>query len=431
MARDLHLPVQEFLRTEGIGSAVLLGAAVLALVIANSPASDAFHAFWDTKVTLDLAVVEISKSLHHWVNDGLMALFFFVVGLEIKRELLHGHLSDRRKAALPIFAAVGGMAGPALIYFALNAGGEAVRGWGIPMATDIAFAVGVLGLLGRGLPAQLRVFLLALAIVDDLGAILVIALFYTEQITLGWLGVGALVLGGMVLLRLLGVRSSAAYLVPGFAFWVAILESGIHATIAGVILGLLTPASRDYDTGTALTEGRSLLGRLEQAIGTGDHDETEGTLGQLEALVVETESPLERLERKIHPWTAIVVLPLFALVNAGVAVSPDAMAAALVSPIALGIAGGLLVGKLLGIVGASWLAVRMRVAVLPDGVAWGHIVGVSLLAGIGFTVSLFITELAFADPAMIDAAKLAILVTSAVAGGTGFLVLKRVARPAA
>jgi NhaA family Na+:H+ antiporter len=431
MARDLHLPVQEFLRTEGIGSAVLLGAAVLALVIANSPASDAFHAFWDTKVTLDLAVVEISKSLHHWVNDGLMALFFFVVGLEIKRELLHGHLSDRRKAALPIFAAVGGMAGPALIYFALNAGGEAVRGWGIPMATDIAFAVGVLGLLGRGLPAQLRVFLLALAIVDDLGAILVIAVFYTEQLAPAALGAGALVLGFIALLRALGVRSTLAYVVPGFFFWVAILESGVHATVAGVVLGLLTPAGRDYDGETALTEGRSLLDRLQAAIGRGDHDDAQGTLGQLEELIEGTESPLERLERKLHPWTAFVVLPLFALVNAGVAVSGEALAAALASPIALGIAAGLVLGKLSGIVGASWIAVRTGVAVLPDGVDWRHITGVSLLAGIGFTVSLFITELAFTDAAMIDTAKLAILLTSAVAGAAGFLVLKRVTKGAA
>lgn len=431
MARDVHLPVQAFLRTEGTGSAVLLAAAILALIIANSPASEAFHALWETKVTLDLAVVEISKSLHHWVNEGLMALFFFVVGLEIKRELLYGHLSDRKKAALPAFAALGGMVGPAVIYLALNAGGDAARGWGIPMATDIAFAVGALGLLGASLPAQLRVFLLALAIVDDLGAILVIALFYAEQLAPAALGAGALVLGFILLLRNMGVRSSLAYVLPSFLFWIAILESGVHATLAGVILGLITPATHDYDEKTALTQGRSLLDRLEQAMGTGDHDEVEGTLGQLEELAVGTESPLERLERKLHPWTAFVVLPLFALVNAGVVLSPQAMSGALGSPVALGIAGGLLFGKLVGITGASWLATRTGVAALPDGVGWSHIAGVSMLAGIGFTVSLFITELAFTDPAMLATAKLAILVTSAAAGGIGLLVLKRVVPGAA
>ena len=428
VARSLHLPVQEFIRTEGVGSAVLLVAAVTALVLANSPLGHAFHDLWETKVTLDLAVVAISKSLHHWVNDGLMALFFFVVGLEIKRELTHGHLSDRKMATLPAVAALGGMVGPALIYLAVNAGDEGARGWGIPMATDIAFALGVLGLLGRSIPAQLRIFLLALAIVDDLGAILVIALFYTEQIAPGALGAGALILGFILLLRVVGVRTSAAYVIPGFLFWAAILESGVHATLAGVVLGLLTPSSHYYDHGTALERGRPLLDRLEEAVSRHDHDEIEATLGRMEELVVGTESPLERLERKVHPWTAFIVLPLFALVNAGVVVTPETLTAALRSPVAVGIAAGLVVGKLGGIVLASWLAVRLGAAVLPDGVGWGHIAGVSLLGGIGFTVSLFITELAFTDPEMIAAAKLSILVTSVAAGAIGFAVLKTVLR---
>lgn len=427
-ARDFHLPVQRFLHTEGTGSAVLLAAALAALVVANSPAAAAFDALWEAKVTLDLVVVEISKSLHHWVNDGLMALFFFVVGLEIKRELLHGHLSDPRQAALPALAALGGMAGPALLYLALNAGGDAARGWGIPMATDIAFALGVLGLLGRAIPSQLRVFLLALAIVDDLGAILVIAVFYTEQIAPAALGAGALILGFVMLLRALGVRTSGAYAVAGFLFWVAILESGVHATVAGVILAFMTPGSHDYDDRTALAEGRTLLDRLEGAIGKGDHDEIEATLGQMEELVVGTESPLERLERRIHPWTAFIVLPLFALVNAGVAVTPDALSAALGSPVALGIAFGLVLGKLAGIFGASWLAVRTGIASLPDGVRWSHVAGAALLGGIGFTVSLFITELAFTEPELIATAKLAVLVTSAAAGAIGYAVLRRVVR---
>ncbi|MDP2959478.1 MAG: Na+/H+ antiporter NhaA [Longimicrobiales bacterium] len=428
MARDVRLPLQEFIQTEGVGSAMLLAAAIIALVIANSPAADAFHRLLETRISLDLAVVAISNSVHHWVSEGLMALFFLVVGLEIKRELLHGHLADRRKAALSVFAALGGMAGPALVYFALNAGGAGERGWGIPMATDIAFALGVLGLLGKGIPAQLRVFLLALAIVDDLGAILVIAFFYTEQINVGALGAGAVILAGIMLLRSVGVRSMAAYGVPAFLFWVAIQQSGIHATIAGVILAFLTPARPYYGGGTALTYGRTLLDRLERATASGDHDDIEATLGQLEELAVGTESPLERLERKLHPWTALVVLPLFALVNAGVAVSPENLMSAARSPVALGIAGGLLAGKFAGIFGTSWLAVRLGVAVLPEGVQWEHIAGASLLGGVGFTVSLFITELAFTDPGVVDTAKLAILVASLLAGAAGFLALRAVAR---
>ncbi len=426
VARELLFPVQHFIATEWAGSAVLLAAAIAALVIANSPLAHAFHALWETKVTLDLAVVTISLSLHHWVNDGLMALFFFVVGLEIKRELLHGHLSSPRRAALPAFAAVGGMVGPALIYFALNTAGEGARGWGIPMATDIAFALGVLGLLGRSLPAQLRVFLLALAIVDDLGAILVIAFFYTEKLAPGALLVAAGILAFMFLLRRAGIRRSFAYVLPGFLFWIAFHQSGVHATLAGVVLALLTPASHLYDDRTLLSQGRMLLDRMERCLEAGHHDEMEAASGKLEELMVNTESPVERLERKFHPWTAFVVLPLFAFANAGVEITAESVAAAVRSPIALGIAGGLILGKLVGIVVASWLAVRIGAASLPEGVCWQHVAGVALLGGIGFTVSLFITELAFSDPALVATAKLSVLVTSALAGIIGFVVLKAI-----
>lgn len=431
VTRQVYLPVQEFIRTEGIGSAVLLAAAVLALVLANSPWSEAFHNVWERTVTLDLIVVDISKSLHHWVNDGLMALFFFVVGLEIKRELLHGHLSDPRKAMLPGVAALGGMVGPALVYTALNLGGPGAPGWGIPMATDIAFALGVLGLVGKGLPAQLRVFLLALAIVDDLGAILVIAVFYTEKIVPGALGAGAVILGVILLVRYFGVRSVLVYAVLGFFFWAAVLKSGVHATLAGVILGLLTPARHYYDAGAAVEEGRALMGRFEAAVARKDHNDIEGTLGKLEELVVGTESPLERLERKVHPWTAFLVLPVFALANAGVGLSVAGIVAAVQSPVALGIVAGLLVGKLLGIFGATWLAVKLGLAALPDGVRWSHVAGLSLLAGIGFTVSLFISDLAFVDPDMVNTAKLAILMASALAGVLGYSILRVACRGAA
>lgn len=426
VGQELLLPVQHFIHTEWAGSAVLLAAAIASLVIANSPLAHAFHAFWETKVTLDLAVVTLSLSIHHWVNDGLMALFFFVVGMEIKREILHGHLSSPKRAALPAFAALGGMAGPALIYLAFNLGGEGERGWGIPMATDIAFALGVLGLLGRGIPTQLRIFLLALAIVDDLGAILVIAFFYTDKLAPGALVVAAGILGFMLLLRRVGVRSSFAYVLPGFLFWIAFHESGIHATLAGVILGLFTPASHLYDDRTVLSQGRLLLDRMERCLEAGDHNEMEATSGKLEELMINTESPLERLERKFHPWTAFVVLPVFALANAGVGISAGGIAEAVRSPVALGIGGGLILGKLVGIVAASWLAVRIGAATLPEAVCWRHIAGVALIAGIGFTVSLFITELAFSDPALVATAKLSVLVTSALAGAIGFAVLRSV-----
>lgn len=429
VTREVYLPAQEFIRTEGIGSGVLLAAAIIALVLANSPLGSAVHHLWEVTISVDLGVGAVSKSFHHWVNDGFMAVFFFVVGLEIKRELLHGHLSDTKKAVLPAVAALGGMVGPALVYAALNlGGGEGARGWGIPMATDIAFALGVLGLLGKNLPAQLRVFLLALAIVDDLGAILVIAVFYTEQISPGALGAGAVVLALIMLMRNMGIRSAAAYALPAFFFWLAILESGVHATLAGVVLGVLTPARHYYDDQTALEVGRSLLDRFERAVMRADHNDAEATLGQMEDLVVGTESPLERLERKVHPWTAFLVLPLFALVNAGVPLSPQGLMEAARSPVAQGIVAGLLVGKMGGILGASWLAVKAGWASLPEGVTWGHLGGVSLLAGIGFTVSLFITDLAFADPVLVTHAKVAILAASALAGALGFVMVRAASR---
>jgi len=429
VARTVHLPLQAFIRTEWLGSGVLLAAAVVALVLANSPAADAVHRLWETRITLDLGFVQLSKSMHYWVNDGLMALFFFVVGLEIKREILHGHLSDPRTAALPAAAALGGMVVPALVYVALNAGGPGVRGWAVPMATDIAFALGVLGLLGRRVPTQLRVFVLALAIVDDLGTILMIAVFYTENIVVGAFGAAALVLAAIVLARILGIRSVPVYALLGFFFWVAILKSGVHATLAGVVLGLLTPARHYYDDRTALEVGRRLLARFEAAVERDDHHDIEATLGRLEEVAVGTESPLERLERKVHPWTAFVVLPLFALVNAGVPLSPADVGAAMGSPVALGIVAALVLGKLGGIFLAAWLAVKLRLARLPEGVGWRHVAGAAQLAGIGFTVALFIAELAFVDEAMMTAAKIGILAASLAAGISGYLLLRVGSRP--
>ncbi len=422
--RRVYLPVQQFIQTEWIGSAFLLAAAIVALVWANPPWADAYHGLWETRLTIDVGLFSISKDLHHWVNDGLMAIFFFVVGLEIKREVLHGNLSEPRQAALPMMAALGGMVVPALAYWLLNAGGPGVSGWGIPMATDIAFALGVLGLLGRSIPTQVRIFLLALAIVDDLGAILVIALFYTETLEPMALVWAAGLLGGILAMRKAGVRSVGAYSVVGFLFWAAFLQSGIHATLAGVILGAVTPSRPFFDHRTFSDRAGELLATFKGALDAGDHDVVEATLGRMEELTEGTEAPLEKLERTVHPWSAYLVLPLFALANSGVSLSGEAVRAAAESPVTLGVVLGLVLGKLVGVLGGSWLGVRLGWAVLPPGVRWIHLAGTALLAGIGFTVSLFIAELAFQDPAMVAQAKVGILVASLVAGVGGYLFLR-------
>ncbi|MBW3533997.1 MAG: Na+/H+ antiporter NhaA [Gemmatimonadetes bacterium] len=425
-ARRVALPVQEFLHVAWIGSGVLLLAAIVALVWANGPWAPSYHHLWETVLTLDVGFLRISMDLHHWINDGLMAVFFFVVGLEIKRELLHGNLSEPRKAALPAFAALGGMVVPAGIYFALNPQGEASAGWGIPMATDIAFAVGVLGLLGRRIPPQIRVFLLALAIVDDLGAIMVIAVFYTASISTTAIAQALMLVVVMVLMRRLGIRNVLAYAVVGFLFWAAVLESGIHATLAGVVLGILTPSRPYVGPGEFDAAAEQLLSRYRDAVAREDHDDAQATLGHLEELTMGTEAPLERLERRFLPWSAYLVLPVFALANAGVELAPAALASAMGSRVTLGVVLGLVVGKLVGVSAFAWLSVVSGLASLPDRVRWSHVVGTSLLAGVGFTVSLFITGLAFTDPGTIAEAKVGILVASLTAGIVGFLVLRLV-----
>lgn len=427
--RRVYLPVQRFIQVEWVGSVLLLAAALLALAWANSPWAESYHNLWEIHLSIDLGLFHIDESLHHWINDGLMAVFFFLVGLEIKRELLHGNLASPRQAALPVVAAIGGMVVPAAIYASLNAGGPGASGWGIPMATDIAFALGVLGLVGRRAPIDLRIFLLALAIVDDLGAIMVIAIFYTAEISTQALVMAAVIIGVILIMRRMGIRSMGAYLVVGFLLWAAVLESGIHATIAGVILGALTPARSFFGPEEFNEVAGELVERHRIALAEGQDAEADATLGKIEELAVNTESPLERLERSIHPWSAYLVLPVFALANSGVEFSGDAVAGAMGSPVTLGIVGGLILGKLVGVVGASWLVVKMGLAALPVGVRWIHIMGVSLLAGIGFTVALFITQLAFTDPQLIAEGKMGILAASLIAGVAGFLFLRMAGNP--
>jgi NhaA family Na+:H+ antiporter len=370
----------EFVSLEAASGIVLLVATVAALVWANV-ASGSYTDWWRHELTIGLGDHSITEDLAHWVNDGLMTVFFFVVGLEIKRELVRGELRDRRTAALPAIAAVGGMVVPALLYVAVNAGGGNLDGWAVPMATDIAFAVGVLAILGSRVPTPLKLFMLTLAIVDDVGAIVVIALFYSKGISLGWLLAAA---GALLLVHLMsraGANRALMYVVPALLVWLCVFESGVHATLAGVVLGLMTPAyPRD---------GRPVL---------------------------------ERLEHGLHPVSSFVVVPLFALANAGIVLSADAIDAALHSRITLGIVVGLVVGKFTGIFGATWLGVRARVGRLPEGIHTRDLAGVAAVGGIGFTVALFVSDLTFHDLEL-DEAKMGVLGASLIAAVVGLIVL--------
>ncbi len=415
LARLVARPVREFLRVEYASSVLLLAAAVIALVWANSPWSSTYEELWETHLVLDLGVLQIDESLQHWVNDALMVFFFFVVGLEIKYELVHGDLRDPRSAALPIVAAVGGMAVPAAIYALIVGGGAGSSGWGIPMATDIAFAVGVLGLLGRRIPAPARLFLLTLAVVDDIGAIVVIALFYTADVDLQWLVAAVALLLVMVVMRRLRIWALPAYVVVGALVWLATLESGVHATLAGVAIGLLTPAK-------PLLEERVAREYAREAIADRELDADE--LARLRFLLSESVPMVERLQARLHPFSAYVVLPVFALANAGVPLDGGVLREAAGSTIALGITLGLVVGKPVGIVLAAFLTVRLGLGRLPDGTGWRMLTGLGAVGGIGFTVSLFIAGLSFPGEELLTSeAKIGILAGSLLSAGVGVTLL--------
>lgn len=427
LPRAIVRPLQEFLATEASGGVVLLAAAVAALIWVNLPFGGSYEDFWTAHVRLDLRVITLDLSLREWVNDGLMALFFYVVGLEIKREVLEGELAGVRRAALPAAAAIGGMAAPALIYLAWNTGGAGEHGWGIPMATDIAFAVGIVTLAGSRVPNSLKVFLLALAIVDDLGAIVVIAIFYSDGIALGWLAGAAGVLALVAALGWLRVRSVTVYLVLGACAWLAVFESGVHATVAGVALALLTPMRSYADRERFPEAATALIGEYEGASaegGRGGDELATAALGDIEDLARESQPVLDRIEHALHPWTSYVVLPVFALANAGVVLRGGSIEDAVRSPIAAGIAFGLIVGKPLGILVFAWIATRLGFAALPPDVRWSQMVAVAIVAGIGFTVSLFITGLAFVETQHADDAKMAILAASCVMGAAGYIALR-------
>lgn len=416
-------PVGRFLHIQAASGVVLLVMAVLALAWANSPWGHLYDALWHTPVVIGVGPFTFNQSLHFWINDGLMTIFFFVVGLEIRREMYQGELAELKRAALPIAAAVGGMIAPALIYLALNPAAPERQGWGVPMATDIAFAVGVLALLGDRVKPALRVLLLALAIIDDIGAILVIAIFYSSGVSLAGL---ALAVGGgaiVLLFQAIGIRSPLLYIPPGAVLWAGMLKAGVHPTIAGVVLGLMTPA-------------RSWLGHK------GFLEKSQYAIEELRRRMVETEAeprdlidplrdlgharrealpPVVWLETRLHPWVAFVIMPLFALANAGVRLDGVRLGDPSLLAVSAGVAVGLVVGKPLGIMAASFLVVRLGLASLPRAVRWSGVLLVGIVAGIGFTMAIFVASLAFPDPTYLGAAKLAVLVGSAASAVMGLI----------
>ena len=425
--RVLH-PFQRFARTESSGGIVLLACTALALGWANSPWAESYHHLWEVPLTIGFSGYGLTLSLHHWINDGLMAVFFFLVGLEIKREMLVGELASPRQAALPIAGALGGMLVPAGIYAALNVGGPGAPGWGIPMATDIAFALGVVALLGPRVPLGLKVFLAALAIVDDIGAVLVIAFFYTAALSWSALAAGAVLLVALIVCNIAGVRRPAAYALLGVALWASFLASGIHATIAGVVLAMTIPSRTRINEDEFLARGRRLLDDFERSCSPATtvltNANQQHAIQELELACEEAQSPLLRLEHGLHGIVAFGIMPLFALANAGVHFGGD-LFAGLAWPITAGTILGLVAGKPIGITLFAWLATRIGVAALPSGTAWRALIGVSCLGGIGFTMSIFIASLAFpAAPPLLDSAKLGILVASLVAGLVGWAVLR-------
>jgi NhaA family Na+:H+ antiporter len=378
-----------FLHHEAAGGLVLVAAALFALLVSNSPLSVLYDSFLHMRVGVRVGPLTLDKPLLLWINDGLMAIFFFLVGLEIKRELVEGELSTFGHAALPLIAAIGGMAVPAIIYVAINSDDPAaLRGWAIPAATDIAFAVGVLALLGSRVPVSLKIFLLALAIIDDLGAIVVIALFYTDHLSIESLILAGVGISILLLLNRGGVTRLAPYVLTGIAIWVCVLKSGVHATLAGVVVALAIPLTRESDGEPSL---------------------------------------LENVEEHLHPWVAFGVLPLFAFANAGVSLAGISLAN-LVEPIPLGIALGLFLGKTIGIFGATWIAVMGGVATKPEGATWPHILGVAMLGGVGFTMSLFIGMLAFSEPEQAAQLRLGVLAGSVISAVAGYLVLAALSR---
>lgn len=419
-------PFERFLRRTTAGGIILIGTSLLSLLIANSQWGEGFHQFWEQPMALAFGSWELRQSLHHWVNDGLMALFFLLVGLEIKREVLVGELSSLRDAALPIGAAIGGMAVPALIYSLFNYGTSSASGWGIPMATDIAFAIGILVLLAWRVPRSLIIFLTALAIVDDLGAVFVIALFYTHEINLIALSWAALVLAMLILFNRGGIRHPLPYIIAGILLWYLTLMSGLHATVAGILLALTIPAKPAF-TPEQFDQRLQELGQGFHAAVLDpfapDHPLSNHRMATIaenvERAAMSVQPPLQRMEHGLSTWVTFLVIPVFALANAGIDFSHIDIATSISAPVTLGVMFGLVLGKFIGISGSCWLILKSGLGQMPQGMNWRHLTGAAWLGGIGFTMSLFIGGMAFTDPRQFEDAKLGILLSSLIAAIIG------------
>lgn len=428
-------PFEEFINRQTTSGLLLMGSAIIALFLANSFLADAYLHFIHSPVSVSIGSWSLNMSLHHWVNDGLMALFFFVVGLELKREIMVGELSDIRQAALPIIAAIGGMVMPALIYFAMNHDSTSVHGWGIPMATDIAFAVGALALLAKRVPKALITFLVALAIADDLGAVLVIALFYTQELAMPWLLTALGLVAVLMTFNYAGIRKVLPYFIIAVLLWYALLQSGVHATLAGVLGAFTVPARSKYDPSLFADlvnqQIDKFIANRRQDDSLMTNDKLHEIVQNLEESVKGVQTPLQQLEYIWHSPVAFVVIPIFAIFNAGIPIELGALNDTFSHPVTLGVMGGLLFGKFIGITGACWLALRTGIAQLPSGTRFSQIAAVSVLGGIGFTMSIFIAELGFANQSeYLLMAKTGVLAASLLAGLSGFIWLYWLGRPA-
>lgn len=421
-------PMKKFMNTSSASGIILFSSAVLAMILSNSSLAGWYHSIWKINVAFSFGSFSLSKDLHHWINDGLMAVFFFVVGLELKREIIAGELSQPRNAILPLSAALGGMLFPALIYVAINGTNSATTdGWGIPMATDIAFALGILYLLGDKVPISLKIFLTALAIADDLGAVLVIAFFYTSDINFVSLATGAVFLIVLIIANILGVRNTLFYGLIGIGgLWLAFLMSGVHATIAAVLAAFTIPARVEVSENIFTKRMQVLLNKFRKA--KVDENSTItleqlNVLSKIKVLTDKATTPLQKLEHAQHGLVAFFILPVFAMANAGVTITADTLAD-IFNPVTLGVSLGLFVGKFIGVAGVSLLMIKLKIVPPPAGTNAYHIIGVGFLAAVGFTMSLFITELAFESDYVIGQAKVGILFTSAIAALTGYLIIR-------
>ena len=428
VADQILRPTQQFFRKEAASSILLIAATIIALIWVNSDVGETYHRFWHTKISFTFAHFHISKTLLHWVNDGLMSLFFFTVGLEIKREILVGELATPKKALLPVIAALGGMIVPGLIYAAINIGLPTIHGWGIPVATDIAFALGAVAVFGRRLPVGLRIFLAAFAIADDLGAVVIIAIFYTKEIVWSNLIISLFLILGLAVANFFWIRQTLIYAILGLAVWFFVLGSGVHPTIAGVIVSLFVPARGRYDTDNFLQNVKKITEKFEceeQSCGYSIllNQEHLYAVQALELACHDVETPLQRLMHALHPWVAFVILPLFALGNTGLVFRGIVFSEMVSNPVILGVIFGLVIGKPIGIMLFSYISVKSGMASLPQQVRWSHILGGAMLGGIGFTMSLFLSELSFSDPHIIDYARFAILAGSILSAVFGMSFL--------